>query len=94
MNVSQQSCEEKPIGRVVHTQVAQSVWDHRVSPNPHALAIYLELIHVFGNMIGRFDECQCEDDNVHIFSWISVPSDGHYHWLKRPINSLSMEQWA
>jgi hypothetical protein len=32
-------------------------------PNPYAFAIYLKLIHVSGNKVGRFDEC--EDDDIH-----------------------------
>jgi hypothetical protein len=68
VNVSQWPCKEKPIGRVVRTQVAQFVWFRQVLPNPRALAIYLELIHVSINNVGRFDECQCEDDDVCIFS--------------------------
>jgi hypothetical protein len=54
--------------RVVRTQVAQSIWDHQVSPNPSVLAIYLELVPTFENKDGRFDECQCENDNIHLFS--------------------------
>jgi hypothetical protein len=42
LNVSQQSHEEKPPKRVVRTRVDRSVWDCQLSPNPHALAIYLE----------------------------------------------------
>jgi hypothetical protein len=49
VNVSQQLREEELIGKVVHTQVAQFVWDHQVSFNPCALAIYLKLVIVFGN---------------------------------------------
>jgi hypothetical protein len=41
VNVSQWSREEEPSRRVVHTQVDRSAWDRRLSPNPHALAIYL-----------------------------------------------------
>ncbi len=42
VNVSQRSCEEEPARRMVRTRVNHSTWDHRLSPNPHALAIYLE----------------------------------------------------
>ncbi len=41
VNVSQQPCEEEPSRRVVRTRIDRSAWDHRLSPNPHALAIYL-----------------------------------------------------
>ncbi len=44
VNVSQRLREEEPSRRVVRTRVARSVWDRRLSPNPHALAIYLEFV--------------------------------------------------
>jgi hypothetical protein len=42
VNVSQWSSEEEPSRRVVCTQVDHSAWDRQLSPNSHALAIYLE----------------------------------------------------
>jgi hypothetical protein len=48
VNVSQRSREEEPSKRVVRTRVARSVWDRRLSPNPHALAIYLEFVPARG----------------------------------------------
>jgi hypothetical protein len=44
LNVSQRPRKEEPPKRVVRTRVDRSVWDHRLSPNPHALAIYLEFV--------------------------------------------------
>ncbi len=44
LDVSQRPHEEESPRRVVHTRVARSVWDRRLSPNPHALAIYLEFV--------------------------------------------------
>jgi hypothetical protein len=41
VNVSQRSCEKKPPRRVVRTRIDRLAWDRRLSPNPHALAIYL-----------------------------------------------------
>jgi hypothetical protein len=48
LNVFQRSREEEPPRRVVRTQVARLVWDRRLSPNPHALAIYLEFVPARG----------------------------------------------
>jgi hypothetical protein len=31
---------------------------------------------------------------IFFFSQTWVPSDRHYHWLKGPVNLLSMEHWA
>jgi hypothetical protein len=66
MNVSQRSCEEDMSRRVVCTRVDRSAWDHRLSPNPHAFAIYLEFVPARGAAPKRFEECQCEDDNVRL----------------------------
>jgi len=89
--VSQRSREEKPPRRVVRTRVDRSAWDRRLSPNPHALAIYLEFVPARGAAPKRFEECQCEDDDVRLHCRTWVPSDGHYCWLRGPINPLLME---
>ncbi len=78
VNVSQRSREEEPSRRVVRTRVNRSAWDRQLSPNPHALAIYLEFIPAQGVAPKRFEECQCENNNVHFHCRIWVPSDGHY----------------
>ncbi len=57
VNVSQRPCEEGPSKRVVRTRVDRSAWDHRLSPNPHALAIYLEFVPARGAAPERFEEC-------------------------------------
>jgi hypothetical protein len=89
--VSQRPHEEKPPRRVVRNRVDRSAWDRRLSPNPHALAIYLEFVHARGAAPKRFKECQCEDDDVRLHCRTWVPSDGHYRWLRGPINPLPME---
>jgi hypothetical protein len=57
LNVSQRPREEEPPRRVVRTRVACSVWDRRLSPNPHALTIYLEFVPARGAAPKRFEEC-------------------------------------
>jgi hypothetical protein len=57
LDVSQRLREEEPPRRVVRTRVAHSVWDRRLSPNPHALAIYLEFVPARGAAPERFEEC-------------------------------------
>jgi hypothetical protein len=91
VNVSQQSREEESSRRVVRTQVDRLAWDRRLSPSPHALAIYLKKIPARGVAPERFEECQCEDDDVRLHCQTWVPDDGHYRWLRGPINPLSME---
>ncbi len=66
LNVFQRSREEEPPRKVVRTRVDRSVWDRRLSPNPHALAIYLEFVHARGAAPERFEECKCEDDDVRL----------------------------
>jgi hypothetical protein len=94
LDVSQRPCEEKPPKRVVRTRVACSVWDRRLSPNPHVLTIYLEFVPARGAVPERFEECQCEDDDVRLHCRTWVPNDGHYRWLRGPINPLPLEHRA
>jgi hypothetical protein len=62
-----------------------------LSPNPHALAIYLKFVPTCGVAPKRFEEGQCEDDDVPLHYQTWVPDDGHYRWLQGPINPLSIE---
>ncbi len=78
VNVFQQSCEEKPSIIVVRTRVNHSAWDRRLSPNSRALTIYLEFVPACEVAPERFEECQCEDDDVHLHCRTWVPGDGHY----------------
>jgi hypothetical protein len=91
VNVFQRSREEEPSRRLVRTRVDRSTWDRQLSLNPHALAIYLEFVPAYGATPKRFEECQCEDDDVHLHCRAWVSGDGHYHWLRGLINPLSME---
>ncbi len=94
LNVSQRPCEEQPPRRVVRTQVDRSVWDRQLSPNPHVLAIYLEFVLARGAAPERFEECQCEDDDVRFHCGTWVAGDGHYRWLRGLINPLPLEYRA
>jgi len=81
VNVSQRSREEKPSRKVVRIQVDCLAWDRRLSPNPHALTIYLKFVPASGAALERFEECQCEDDDVRLHCRTWVLSDGHYRLL-------------
>jgi hypothetical protein len=87
VNVFQRSHEEEPSKRVVRTPVDYWAWDCRLSPNPHALAIYLEFVPACEAAPKRFEECQCEDDDVRLHYRTWVLDDG-------PINPLFMEHRA
>jgi hypothetical protein len=71
-NVFQRSREKEPSKRMVHTRVDHLAWDRRLSPNPLAVAIYLNFVPARGVVPERFKECQCEDDNVrlHCRTWV------------------------
>jgi hypothetical protein len=58
--------KKNPSKRVVRTRVDPSAWDRQLSPNPHALAIYLEFVPARGATPKRFEECQFEDDDVRL----------------------------
>jgi hypothetical protein len=74
VNFFQRPREEEPSRRVVRTRVDRSAWDRQLSPNPHVLAIYLEFVLARGAVPERFEECQCEDDDVrfHCRTWFPV----------------------
>jgi hypothetical protein len=91
VNVSQGLRKEEPSRRVVRTRVDRWAWDRRLSLNPHALTIYLKFVPAWGAASERFEECQCEDDDVRFHYQTWVPGDGHYRWLRGPINPFSME---
>ncbi len=57
VNVSQRPHEEEPFRQVVRTRVDRSTWDRRLSPNPHALAIYLKFVPAQGIVPKRFKKC-------------------------------------
>jgi len=57
VNVFQRPREEEPSRRVVRTRVDRLAWDRRLSPNPHALTIYLEFVLACGAAPERFEEC-------------------------------------
>jgi hypothetical protein len=94
LNVFQQSRKEEPPKKVVWTRVDHSVWDRRLSLNPHALAIYLEFVPAHEAAPERFEECQCESDDVRLHCRTWVPGDGHYRWLRGLINPLPLEHRA
>ncbi len=86
--------QRKSSTRMVRTWIDRLAWDRQLCPNPHALTIYLEFVPAHGATLKRFKECQCEDDDVHLHCRTWVPNDGHYHWLRGPINPLPMDHRA
>jgi hypothetical protein len=66
VNVSQRTHDEEPFQRMVCTRIDRSAWDRRLSPNPHTLTIYLKFLPAHGTTPEKFEECQCEDDDVRL----------------------------
>jgi len=58
--------EEEPPRQVMRIRVDRLAWDRSLSPNPHALAIYLEFVPASGAAPERFEDCQCENDDVRL----------------------------
>ncbi len=56
--------------------------------------IYLECVPARGATPERFEECQCENNNVRLHCETRVPGEGHYCWLRSLINPLSMKHQA
>jgi hypothetical protein len=44
VNVSQRSHKKEPSRKVMQTRVVRLAWDRQLSPNPHALTIYLKFV--------------------------------------------------
>jgi hypothetical protein len=57
VNVFEQLREEEPSRKMVRTRIDRSTWDHWLSPNPHALGIYLEFVLACGITPETFEEC-------------------------------------
>ncbi len=57
MNVFQRSHEEELSRRMVRTRIDCSTWDCQLSPNAHALTIYLKCVLDRGIAPKRFEEC-------------------------------------
>ncbi len=94
VNISQRLHEKEPSKKMVRIRIDHLAWGHQLFLNPHALTIYLKFVPVCEVAPERFEECQCENDDVHLHCRTWVPSDGHYCWLRGPINPLSMEHQA
>ncbi len=56
--------------------------------------IYLEFVPAHGATPKRFEECQCENNDVHLHYRTWVSDYGHYRWLQGPINPFPMDRQA
>ncbi len=56
---------------MVRTQVDRSAWDRRLSPNPHALEIYLELV-----LLEKPHQKGLKNVNVKMMMFVSIVERG------------------
>ncbi len=63
-------------------------WYYHISPNSHTLVILLQVNPAFGDEPKTVCEGCYETEDTSIFTWSSIPSVGHYCWLRDPIRRL------
>jgi hypothetical protein len=64
-------------------------WYYCISPNSRTLVILLQIDPVSNDEPETVCEGCYETEDTSIFAWSSVPSVGHYRWLRGPIRRLS-----
>ncbi len=60
-------------------------WYYRISPNSRTLVILLQFDPASGDESEIVYEGCYETEDISIFAWSSIPSVGHYCWLRDPI---------
>ncbi len=86
--MSQHPHDEKPEYREVRTHLEvdpPQAWYYRISLNSHTLVILLQINPVSGDEPETIYESCYETEDTYIFIWSSIPSVGHYRWLRGPI---------
>jgi hypothetical protein len=63
-------------------------------PNLHALEFYLKFVLAHGTTQTRFENYQCEDDDVCVHCQTWILGDDHYNSFKGTINPFPMEHRA
>jgi hypothetical protein len=69
-------------------------WYYRISPNSRTLVILLQVDPTSGDEPEIVYEGYYETEDTSIFAWSSVPSIGHYRWLRGPIRRLPLNSKA
>jgi hypothetical protein len=91
LTLTQHPRDEDPEPQEVHAQFevhAPRAWYYRISPNSRALVILLRVDPIFSDEPETVCESCYEIENTSIFAWSSIPSVGHYCWLRDPIRQL------
>jgi hypothetical protein len=69
-------------------------WYYHISPNSHTLVILLQVDPASGDEPKTVCEGCYETKDTSIFAWSSVPSVGHYRWLRGSIRRLPLNNKA
>jgi hypothetical protein len=69
-------------------------WYYCISPNFRTLVILLQIDPISGDELETICEGCYETKNASIFAWSSIPSVGHYHWLRGLIQQLPFNSKA
>ncbi len=91
LTLTQHPRDEEPEPREVraHLEVEPPrAWYYRISSNSRTLVILLQVDPASGDEPETVCEGCYEIEDNSIFSWSSVPSVGHYRWLRGPICRL------
>jgi hypothetical protein len=91
LTLMQHPRDEEPEPREVHACLEVEpprAWYYCISPNSRTLVILLQVGPASGDELEIVCEGCYETEDTFIFAWSSVPSVGHYHWLRGSICQL------
>jgi hypothetical protein len=89
--LTQHPCDEKPELREVRDRFeidSPRAWYYHISPNSRTLVILLQVNFAFSGEPEIICEGCYETQDSSIFAWSSIPSVGHYCWLRGSIRQL------
>jgi len=91
LTLTQHPCDEELEPREVCARLQIEplrAWYYRISPNSRTLVILLQIDPASDDEPETVCEGCYETKDTFIFVWSSVPSVGHYCWLRGPIRRL------
>jgi len=89
--LSQHPHDEDLEPREVHARLKVDplqAWYYCISPNSHTLVILLQVNFTSCDELEIVCEGCYKIEDTSIFTWSSIPSIRHYHWLCGPIHRL------
>jgi hypothetical protein len=91
LTLKQHPRDEEPEPREVRARLEVEpprAWYYRISLNSRTLVILLQIDLASSDEPETICEGCYEIEDTSIFTWSSVPSVGHYRWLRSPIRQL------